>query len=242
MDKPSMAGDAEALKPCPRCSGQAFVTINFGVWCQQDRCLTLPPRLDRAEAIAAWNTREASEHPAPVGSVDGERLTTRYELEWRNGGEWKRPGGGGFRDGLHRTQSLTDREEAFREMASENARWVDTAEHRIVEITERVIGHASDKGRHVITDSALATPSSEPIAAEPTVAIPKRLVDFLMGAGELEGCHFGEMERGYGHRGRFWWRALLAAAMRSASSSALPLTGSEPSADAIAATGKGEGA
>ena len=90
--------------------------------------------------------------------------------------------------------------------------------------------------------AALATPSSEPIAAEPTVAIPKRLVDFLMGAGELEGCHFGEMERGYGHRGRFWWRALLAAAMRSASSSALPLTGSEPSADAIAATGEGEGA
>lgn len=49
----------QALKPCPRCGGQAFVTIQFGVMCEVDRCLHLPPRANREEAITAWNTRTA---------------------------------------------------------------------------------------------------------------------------------------------------------------------------------------
>lgn len=61
----------EKLEPCPRCGGHAFVTQDFGVWCSRDRCLTLPPRKDRAEAITAWNTR-ATAHPEPTADAPGE--------------------------------------------------------------------------------------------------------------------------------------------------------------------------
>lgn len=46
-----------ALEPCPRCGNRAFVTIEGEVWCVTDRCLKLPPRETKAEAITAWNTR-----------------------------------------------------------------------------------------------------------------------------------------------------------------------------------------
>jgi hypothetical protein len=57
------------LLPCPRCGSTAFVTTNFGVWCQQDRCLTLPPRGNRAEAITAWNTRATLSQTPPAPSL-----------------------------------------------------------------------------------------------------------------------------------------------------------------------------
>lgn len=53
---------SEELKPCPRCGSRAFVTIQFGVMCKLDRCLLLPPRANRVEAIAAWNTRASAAH------------------------------------------------------------------------------------------------------------------------------------------------------------------------------------
>lgn len=51
------------LRPCPFCGSSAFVTINFGVMCEVDRCLHLPPRASREDAIAAWNRRA---DPAPT--------------------------------------------------------------------------------------------------------------------------------------------------------------------------------
>lgn len=69
------------LAPCPRCGKDAFVTHDFGVWCVQDRCLTLPPRPDRASAIAAWNTRPA---PPKVASDAEEMCRPRM-----SGGEWR---------------------------------------------------------------------------------------------------------------------------------------------------------
>lgn len=54
------------LLPCPQCGGRAFITISFGVMCEVDRCLMLPPRENRAEALAAWNER--------VPTTDREKL------------------------------------------------------------------------------------------------------------------------------------------------------------------------
>lgn len=39
------------------------------------------------------------------------------------------------------------------------------------------------------------------------VTIPRKLFDFLMGTGEFDGKHFGDLDDNL--PGRFWWRALL---------------------------------
>jgi Lar family restriction alleviation protein len=52
----------DKLKSCPFCGDpRAFVAeLNEArqVWCMQDNCARGPIRDDRAEAIAAWNTRK----------------------------------------------------------------------------------------------------------------------------------------------------------------------------------------
>lgn len=45
------------------------------------------------------------------------------------------------------------------------------------------------------------------------VTIPRELFDFLMGAGEIDGTSFGDLNAGL--PGRFWWRALLQTAANS---------------------------
>lgn len=62
------------LLPCPKCGGRAFIPphpTGFPVWCVIDRCLRLPPRETKAEAITAWNTRLA--HSLPSQADAGER-------------------------------------------------------------------------------------------------------------------------------------------------------------------------
>ena len=39
------------------------------------------------------------------------------------------------------------------------------------------------------------------------VSVPADVVEFLLGIGPLEGCHFGE--RPNGAQGAFWWRKYL---------------------------------
>jgi hypothetical protein len=101
-------------------------------------------------------------------------IKTRYALEWRNldsgvGRDWSRPGGGGFKDGPHSTKYLFDRDEALKAMVRENERWVNCAEHRVIQIDERVIGHACEQGRKFTTEDATPrlahTPSPELVEA-----------------------------------------------------------------------------
>jgi len=63
------------------------------------------------------------------------------------------------------------------------------------------------------------TTSSEVPKAD--VRISRKLFDFFMGEGPLDGVWFDELNEGF--KGSFWWRALLAAAERET------LTASRPS-------------
>ena len=47
-----------------------------------------------------------------------------------------------------------------------------------------------------------------------SVTIPRELFDFLMGAGEIDGTSFGDLNARL--PGRFWWRALLRTAEQQA--------------------------
>lgn len=63
-----------ALEPCPLCGSRAFFAphpTGFPVWCIIDRCLRLPPRETKAEAIAAWNTR--------LSATSGDGLAAQLE-------------------------------------------------------------------------------------------------------------------------------------------------------------------
>ena len=55
------------------------------------------------------------------------------------------------------------------------------------------------------------------------VTIPRELFDFLMGAGEIDGTGFGDLNANL--PGRFWWRALLRTAESSSTASSVPDTG-----------------
>lgn len=58
--------------------------------------------------------------------------------------------------------------------------------------------------------AALATPSSAAAERKGPVTISRELFDFLMGAGGIDGVHFGEDKGDL--PGPFWWRKLLRAA------------------------------
>ena len=57
-------------------------------------------------------------------------------------------------------------------------------------------------------DSAPSAPAAE------TMAVPKVVIDFLCGAGPLDGVHFGDKHPT--ERGNFWWRNYLRDALRTA--------------------------
>lgn len=69
----------DKLEACPRCGGEAFVTIHYEVWCGLDRCLKLPARENRAEAVAAWNQRAFPANGEQVERVEvAERAFVRF--------------------------------------------------------------------------------------------------------------------------------------------------------------------
>jgi hypothetical protein len=58
-------------------------------------------------------------------------------------------------------------------------------------------------------------PGLGPTGAIPSaVTIPGEIYAFLMGEAPIDGLWFGDMNRGPGPRGRFWWRGLLRSAAK----------------------------
>ncbi|WP_287249012.1 Lar family restriction alleviation protein [Mesorhizobium sp.] len=83
-DQTSAPSEGSAdLKPCPFCGGKAAITDQepFCVECCEERCnVNGPCHADKADAIVAWNRRDAlASQPVPAGAVMG--------LEWRDDGD-----------------------------------------------------------------------------------------------------------------------------------------------------------
>lgn len=77
---------------------------------------------------------------------------------------------------------------------------------RICDVCEWAFGTAETQEQADALWNTRAATQGEP-AGEESVAIPKRLYDFLMGTGEINDLGFGDMNEGL--PGAFWWRALL---------------------------------
>jgi hypothetical protein len=197
-----MAVDAEALKPCPFCGAEARWVEDtgefdkpFGLIVEHAETCFLGSRMmaEWEHILAAWNTRAASEPPAPVGSVDGERLRAKR--------------------GHIATRSV---------VLAEIPRLTVLSDARAVPLADAIT-------------RALATPSSDPIAGERDTRGNDQAChpDWLY----VEACRESLDDPDWKPN-----RAIWADLCDTARNAIRALTGSEPSAAAIAATGKGEGA
>lgn len=124
-----------ALEPCPLCGSRAFFAphhAGFPVWCITDRCLRLPPRETKAEAVAAWNTRLTAQSGEGRSGAGEEKPSDNsdpwYQLGWYKDrleraeierDEWKDRAMSSRLSALNARQSGEGEREALREALAE---------------------------------------------------------------------------------------------------------------------------